>query len=357
MLESRHPCTPAMGTIETRFRVQLSKRSHSSISPLHSPNKRSPIPKRQRRMRTGTEKAARATLQSIPTTTPRKECAHQTNVVKPKPTIKDFQLSDRENKAITDLKLMSTQYVLLKVAGNEQNETILDHQSYFNLSNNLSKPECSNIIYFKVLDQKCDDKETLLNVISALYEEFIEQKQKKWILLEGDQATYERLQSIKAQYGNDLAWMVPFPGDWHFLKNFQEVLLKIYFDAGLSDLAKASQYLSNSIGTNFKRTHRFLLESWESLFRHFLSLFLSHKAPPDFISYVAQNIKTFPSSKNQTETHQNLHQLLEDLSEKYNNLQQDFSQYMEEQAAVNKTWRFWKQFVFKDCCFTLLSHM
>lgn len=202
MLESRHPCNSAMGTIETRFRVQLSKQSHSSISPLHSPNKCSPIPKRQRQMRTGTEKAGRATLQSIPTTTPRKEYAHQTNVVKPKPTIKDFQLSD---KAITDLKLLSTQYVLLKFAYNEQNETILDLQSYFNLSNNLSKPECTNIIYFKVLDQKCNDKETLLNVISALYEESIEQKQKEWILLEGDQATYERLQSIKAQYGNDLA--------------------------------------------------------------------------------------------------------------------------------------------------------
>ena len=149
--------------------------------------------------------------------------------------------------------------------------------------------------------------------------------------------------------------MVPFPGDWHFLKNFQEVLFKIYFDAGLSDLAKASRYLPNSIGTNFKRTHRFLLESWESLFRHFLSLFLSHKAPPDFISYVAQNIKTFPSSQNQAETLQNLHQLPEDLSEKYNNLQQDFSQYMEEQALVNKMWRFWKQFVFKDCfCYVSL---
>ena len=131
-------------------------------------------------MRTGT---ARATLQFIPTTTPRKEYAHQTNVVKLKPTIKDFQLSDRENKAITDLKLMSTQYVFLKVAGNEQNETILDLLSYFNLANNLSKPECSNIIYFKVLDQKCDDKETLLNVISALYEEFISKNRKSGFYL------------------------------------------------------------------------------------------------------------------------------------------------------------------------------
>ena len=106
---------------------------------------------------------------------------------------------------------------------------------------------------------------------------------KEWVLLEGDQATYERLQSIKAEYGNDFAWMIPFPGDWHFLKNFQEVLVKVYFDAGLGDLAKASGYQPNSIGTNFKRTPKFLLETWESLYRHFLGLFLSNQAPPEFL--------------------------------------------------------------------------
>lgn len=35
---------------------------------------------------------------------------------------------------------------------------------------------------------------------------------------------------IKAEYSSDSAWMVPMPGDWHFPKNLQEVLLnqKIY---------------------------------------------------------------------------------------------------------------------------------
>ena len=167
--------------------------------------------------------------------------------------------------------------------------------------------------------------------------------------MEGDQATYERLQSIKAEYGHDLAWLVPFPGDWHFLKNFQEVLLKIYFDAGLSELVKASGYLPNSIGSNFKRTHRFLLETWESLYRHFLSVFLSQQAPSDFITHVAQQIKTSPSTQDQVKIHKNLQQLLEDLSGKYKDLQQDFTRFMEENASSNKTRRFWKQFVLQDC--------
>ena len=95
-----------------------------------------------------------------------------------------------------------------------------------------------NLFLFQGIRQRCDEKETLLTIINDLYEEFIVPKKKEWILLEGDQATYARLQCIKAEYGNDLAWMIPFPGDWHFLKNFQEVLLKICFEAGLSDLAK-----------------------------------------------------------------------------------------------------------------------
>ena len=91
-------------------------------------------------------------------------------------------------------------------------------------------------------------------------------------MLEGDQATYERLQSIKAEYGNDFAWMIPFPGDWHFLKNFQEVLVKVYFDAGLGDPAKASGYQLNSIGTNFKRTHKFLGSHCIAIFLDFFCL-------------------------------------------------------------------------------------
>ena len=212
-------------------------------------------------MRTGTEGThIHDQLVSTLTATQRND-QHQTQLHKPTLTIKDFLLTDEEDQAVKEVKAMSTQYIFQKVANSDPNQTLINLQTYFSLSNNLSIPECSSVIYFKVLDQRCDDKQTLLTIISDLYEEFIVPGKKEWVLLEGDQATYERLQSIKAEYGNDFAWMIPFPGDWHFLKNFQEVLVKVYFDAGLGDLAKASGYQPNSIGTNFKRTHKFLLET------------------------------------------------------------------------------------------------
>lgn len=51
----RHPDTPATGTVHFRLKTCLAKRSHSACSPSNRPGKRSPLPKRQRRMRTGTE--------------------------------------------------------------------------------------------------------------------------------------------------------------------------------------------------------------------------------------------------------------------------------------------------------------
>ena len=253
-----------------------SKRFYSTTSP-------EPQPKKKRRMRTGIEGVGNNPPSTQPicllTSTPLSE--------KPNLTIKSFQLSEDERKLLLQVRELCNQYILQKLACNTQNKKLIDLQMYIGLHNNIKKPELSNIIHYKVLDQKCDDKETLLQIITDLHQKFIVSNESKCLLLEGDQATYGRLQSIKSEYGNDLAWLFPFPGDWHFLKNFQEVLIKIYFDGGLCDLAKSSGYNPNSIGSNFKRTHNFLLEAWESMYRHFLSLFLTHEAPTDILDYVA----------------------------------------------------------------------
>ena len=32
---------------------------------------------------------------------------------------------------------------------------------------------------------------------------------------------------LKVEYDKELSWLIPLPGDWHILKNYQEVLLKV----------------------------------------------------------------------------------------------------------------------------------
>ena len=49
----------------------------------------------------------------------------------------------------------------------------------------------SNIVYLCVLDQKADNKETLLGIINQLHETFITKMKKDCVILEGDAATYE----------------------------------------------------------------------------------------------------------------------------------------------------------------------
>ena len=70
------------------------------------------------------------------------------------------------------LRDLTVDYVLQKEAAFLHKVTLVDLQTYYSLSQDIQSPECSNIIYYTVLDQKCDDKETLLKVISDLHKEF-----------------------------------------------------------------------------------------------------------------------------------------------------------------------------------------
>ena len=135
----------------------------------------------------------------------------------------------------------------------------------------------------------------------------------------------------------------PFQGT----KNFQ-VQIKIYYDAGLSELATASRYQPNSIGSNFKRTHNFVLEVWESMYRHFLSS-LRNEAPAYFQEYVSNWIKSYPESKDQDSALRNLKEMLNDLLDKYQDFQEDFTAFLREESSKDRTKQFWCQFVFQDC--------
>ena len=67
-----------------------------------------------------------------------------------------------------------------------------------------------------------DSKDTALN---NLHTKFIAKLGFKWLVVVGDAKTYEILQSLRRQYGSQMQWLLPFPGDWHILYNFQKVLL------------------------------------------------------------------------------------------------------------------------------------
>ncbi len=224
---------------------------------------------------------------------------------------------------------------------------------YYSLSKRIQAVETSNIIYYRVIDAKCDNKETLLSVMNTLYSEFIQTDKKANIILEGDQATYERIQSLKAEYKEESSWLIPFVGNWHFLKNFQEVVLKVYFDAGLRELAIAGKYLPNSIGTNFTRTHLFLLEVWESLFRVLMAFYVEQQSPDNFLSDISHMIQNFPPCELQASAYKNLQEIIEEISDKAKDMTK-FQTFIETHSKQNVVLKFWCQFLGLFClyCFT-----
>jgi len=100
----------------------------------------------------------------------------------------------------------------------------------------------------------------------------------KKLLVVGNAKTYFHITSLVSTYTEEFENFVPFPGDWHLLESFQPVLMKVFFDAGLKQLAETSGYCwetRTSLGTcsNLKRTNSFLLQLHEALLRQLISTF------------------------------------------------------------------------------------
>ena len=64
------------------------------------------------------------------------------------------------------------------------------------------------------------------------------------------------------------------------MKNYQMVLMKVYYSAGLRELAKNSGYHGTTLKlveqySNFKQTHYFLLQACEAMYREMLHMYIN----------------------------------------------------------------------------------
>ena len=193
-------------------------------------------------------------------------------------SLRDFLINETENESLQDLQYELLNYMLQKsaVASSNSEHPFVNIQDYFYLTR-ATHTERSRVAYLEVMDAVSDSKDTLLELVHDLYSKLIKDQNREYLVIEGDQKLYEVLQSLKFEYGEALDWVIPIPGDWHMLMNFQSAIMKPYFDAGLKTLAKAAGYPVASIQTcgQFKRTHHFLLEVWEALYRVMISMFLA----------------------------------------------------------------------------------
>ena len=192
--------------------------------------------------------------------------------------LSDFLPNNQETLSLNEFQEEIHTYMMQKVAleCSETSKTFLNLQDYLSLTR-ANHTERSNVLYLDVMDAKSDSKDTLMSMLQDLHQEFILKQKRQHLVVEGDAKIYELLQSLKLEYGDELQWLIPYPGDWHLLMNYQSALIKPYFDAGLKTLAEACGYPIAAIQncTQFKRTHHFIMESWEALYRAMLCWTLS----------------------------------------------------------------------------------
>ena len=89
-------------------------------------------------------------------------------------------------------------------------------------------------------------------------------------------------------------------------KNFQPVLIKAYYHAGLKELAKRSGFRAETLQSlencsHFKRTHSFLTQAWEALYYQMISTFTT--SYPEFDSLKADLQASIASHESDDTSH------------------------------------------------------
>ena len=74
-------------------------------------------------------------------------------------------------------------------------------------------------MYLRVLDQVADSRDTVIDVLYNLHDNFKIGESTKYLTVEVDAKIFVHLEALKLEYGKVLEWLIPFPGDFHILKN------------------------------------------------------------------------------------------------------------------------------------------
>jgi len=207
-------------------------------------------------------------------------------------------------------------------------------------------------LYLDIINEHADCRETILKLLNLLDTKYtIVRGNSPGLPVAGDAKTYNHLRSLKKEHSDDLKWLLPMPGDWHTLKNYQPLFRTVYSDAGLKQLAEASGFQSATLtallaSQNFHITHNFLMQSAEAILREMIQVFM--KTQPSekqelIKAYLANaNISDRVFQDSITRTESLLHSC--DLS----TLFEAFNRFIIKQSTNDATWRFWKDFIFTD---------
>ena len=279
-------------------------------------------------------------------------------------SLSDFQPAAAEIYAWNEFYNSSNRYTFTKCLFQQLNMVLPGIKVFFSLP--TKSTTISEISPVAILDETADKKETVLKVFNKLYDKFQVGVKSDYVVIVGDGKSYDHMIKLKAEYGESLQWVLPYPGDWHLMKNLLLVFIKIYFDAGLKQLATICHHGSTlrtlSEVTNWSVTHRFMVHAWEALMRHQInSFFLSlsdekvHEVSSDFSDVVVNILSSldlnhdqdanFCSPKFTDEVCKKKEEIFEVFSD---SLLREFADWRQTEREKSDTFAFWDQFLHVD---------
>ncbi|CAC5377131.1 unnamed protein product [Mytilus coruscus] len=256
-------------------------------------------------------------------------------------TLSDFDCSSNESKSYIKFKEDMNRYGFTKFYLQEKHISVPGVKTFFSLP--TQDTEKSSFTSIAVLDETADKKETVLQVLNILHEKFQIGNQYDYAVVVGDGKSYDYLIKLKKEYGASLNWVLPYPGDWHILKNLLPIFIKVYLDVGLKQLASRFHHGSTfrilTECSKFSVTHRFLPQVWEAILKLQISKFLS--GSQNFTQYQESYNDNISDILSSLDVHVPLDQNLYDMLA-------DFNAWREQEILKSQTFSFWDSFVHED---------
>ena len=200
--------------------------------------------------------------------------------------ITSYHLTEVETKALTNFKRTLFSYTgdchcAFDLNTTRPTSVTKGLQEYvIHSSSTLNKEtQVTEVSYLRVLNRNADGPETILEVLSWLHKELQIGSAVKYLLVAGDEKTYNHMIQLKSEYGEALDLACNIPWGLHLMRIYQEVLMSAYWDTGLKQIAAASGYRGETLTSlsrcsNFTNTTAVL---FEALFHHTINIFHQYK--------------------------------------------------------------------------------
>ncbi|CAC5421244.1 unnamed protein product [Mytilus coruscus] len=207
----------------------------------------------------------------------------------------DFHETELEKEHWNTFETKLISYGFMKDCVQEKHIVIPGLKTYLSYSHKTTEP--STFLSVAVLNDPVDSKETVVKTLNILHDRFQIGQHLQHLVVVGDGKSYDHLIILKSEYGRALDWVLPYPRDWHILKNVLPIFIKIFYDAGIKELAGIYHHGATlkvlTECTKFSVTHRFLCHVWKAMLRCQIEAYKRQEGVTDWrqeVDSVLQNV-------------------------------------------------------------------